>query len=233
MPGGVLYNMIWLSIPLRERRKMMHMEPNSRKEQIFDIALGLFAKNGFENVSMRDIAAEAGIKAASIYNHFPGKEEILEAIYEYFGEHRTDNRQDAGHIKAAVEGGSALEVVTALYDTAFAFEGKVALRMILTAKIILMRLFNDPRANHFFLHEWFDTDMKHLADWLGYALRLGRLPEDFDIESFSVYFWRQLMMMAVCAFADPNSEVRRLDEEKNLLHWFAGLLPLGAPARPA
>ncbi len=30
---------------------------------------------------MRDIAAEAGIKAGSIYNHFRGKEEIFEAVF--------------------------------------------------------------------------------------------------------------------------------------------------------
>ncbi len=30
---------------------------------------------------MRDIAAEAGIKAGSIYNHFLGKEEIFEAVF--------------------------------------------------------------------------------------------------------------------------------------------------------
>jgi len=30
---------------------------------------------------MRDIAAKAGIKAGSIYNHFEGKEQIFEAVF--------------------------------------------------------------------------------------------------------------------------------------------------------
>lgn len=50
------------------------------KERILDIALTLFSQRGYDGVSMRDIAAEAGIKAASIYNYYAGKEDLLDAI---------------------------------------------------------------------------------------------------------------------------------------------------------
>lgn len=50
------------------------------KEKIIYESLNLFSENGYEGVSMRDIAAAVGIKGASIYNHFKGKEDIFHAI---------------------------------------------------------------------------------------------------------------------------------------------------------
>ncbi len=47
------------------------------KELIYENALDLFSKHGYNNVGMRDLAKSVGIKAASIYNHYKGKEEIL------------------------------------------------------------------------------------------------------------------------------------------------------------
>lgn len=51
------------------------------KERIIFESLNLFSQKGYDGVSMRDIAAAVGIKGASIYNHFKGKEEILHAIF--------------------------------------------------------------------------------------------------------------------------------------------------------
>lgn len=50
------------------------------KDSILHTALRLFSERGYEGVSMRDLASEVGIKAASIYNHFSGKEEIFNSL---------------------------------------------------------------------------------------------------------------------------------------------------------
>lgn len=52
------------------------------KEKIIHESLRLFSKKGYDGVSMREIAAAVGIKGASIYNHFTGKEEIFRAIFD-------------------------------------------------------------------------------------------------------------------------------------------------------
>ena len=54
------------------------------KEKIFDVALDLFSKKGYDSVSLREIAEEVGIKKSSIYSHYPSKEAILMDIFEYF-----------------------------------------------------------------------------------------------------------------------------------------------------
>ncbi|MGD9397068.1 MAG: TetR/AcrR family transcriptional regulator [Candidatus Thorarchaeota archaeon] len=53
----------------------------STKKQILDSAYQLFVDKGFRGSSMRGIAEHAGIKAASIYNHFENKEQIFEAVF--------------------------------------------------------------------------------------------------------------------------------------------------------
>ncbi|WFD11948.1 TetR/AcrR family transcriptional regulator [Tepidibacter hydrothermalis] len=54
------------------------------KIKILEISLDLFSKQGFKGTSIRQIANAVGIKGASIYNHFGGKEEILQAIFSIY-----------------------------------------------------------------------------------------------------------------------------------------------------
>ncbi len=54
---------------------------DSTRQQILEAAYNLFVEKGFQGSSMRDIADRAGIKAASIYNHFDGKESIFKEIF--------------------------------------------------------------------------------------------------------------------------------------------------------
>ena len=56
------------------------MKTTSRKEEIVTIASQLFKEKGYNAVSMRDIAQAMGIKAASLYNHINGKQEILSTL---------------------------------------------------------------------------------------------------------------------------------------------------------
>jgi DNA-binding transcriptional regulator YbjK len=49
------------------------------RERILDVAEALFAERGFAGTSVRDIAASAGLTAASLYNHFDGKEALYDA----------------------------------------------------------------------------------------------------------------------------------------------------------
>lgn len=52
----------------------------ARKNQIVETAAQLFSERGYVATSMRDIADEMGIEAASLYNHISAKEEILHTI---------------------------------------------------------------------------------------------------------------------------------------------------------
>ena len=51
------------------------------KQEILEHALTLFMTKGYEGASMSDLAAATGIKKASLYAHYSGKEEIFSAVF--------------------------------------------------------------------------------------------------------------------------------------------------------
>src|SRR3954447_24933237 len=51
----------------------------SRREEILEIAVGLFATRGYHGVSMDDIGSAAGVTGPALYHHFAGKEAMLVA----------------------------------------------------------------------------------------------------------------------------------------------------------
>ena len=57
-----------------------HVE--ARRNQILDAAWSCFAKRGFHQTTMQDIATDAGISAGAIYRYYASKEAVLAAITE-------------------------------------------------------------------------------------------------------------------------------------------------------
>ncbi|MBY8870365.1 TetR/AcrR family transcriptional regulator [Micromonospora sp. PLK6-60] len=51
--------------------------PPGTRGRILHAALRLFAERGFFGASIRDIAREVGINSATLYAHYPGKEDVL------------------------------------------------------------------------------------------------------------------------------------------------------------
>lgn len=51
----------------------------SRRDEILEIAMGLFASRGYHGVSMDDIGSAAGVTGPALYHHFAGKEAMLVA----------------------------------------------------------------------------------------------------------------------------------------------------------
>lgn len=52
-------------------------QPGDTRGQILSVAADLFFEKGYESTTVRDIATVLEIKAASLYYHFPDKEQIL------------------------------------------------------------------------------------------------------------------------------------------------------------
>ena len=58
------------------------MKQEATRQRILDEALALFSARGYDSVSVGEIAKAVGIKAPSLYNHFPSKRAIFDAIVE-------------------------------------------------------------------------------------------------------------------------------------------------------
>lgn len=51
--------------------------PPGTRGRILEQALALYAENGFHGTSIRSIAARVGINSATLYAHYPSKEQVL------------------------------------------------------------------------------------------------------------------------------------------------------------
>jgi AcrR family transcriptional regulator len=56
--------------------------PAPTREVILDAAERLFAARGIDGVAVRDLARELELTPSSLYNHFPGKQALYEAVLE-------------------------------------------------------------------------------------------------------------------------------------------------------
>ena len=70
------------------------------KQRILEKSLELFSTKGYDAVSVGEIAKAVGIKAPSLYNHFPSKQAIFDAIVESTAAHY---EKDTGRIDIHVQ----------------------------------------------------------------------------------------------------------------------------------
>ena len=53
--------------------------------RILDVALDLFRRHGFDQTTMREIAAQAEVSLGSAYYYFDSKEDLVMAFYDRAG----------------------------------------------------------------------------------------------------------------------------------------------------
>jgi AcrR family transcriptional regulator len=95
----------------------------TRRDEILEIAVGLFASRGYHGVSMDDIGAAAGVTGPALYHHFAGKEAMLIAALAPVSEGlleggRARVAQHAGDAKLALESLVEFHVAFALANPA-------------------------------------------------------------------------------------------------------------------
>lgn len=89
------------------------MKQEDTKERILEKALELFSARGYDAVSVGEIAKAAGIKAPSLYNHFPSKQAIFDTIVETTAaQYETDTGRIHIHVQDAAQDISAFTEIT-------------------------------------------------------------------------------------------------------------------------
>lgn len=195
------------------------------KELIFDKAIEIIASVGFENMSIRALANAVGIKAASVYSHFESKQEILNTIYEYYCHHMFDNRSPMEKSRKIMQSGDKDEIFNALVFDFVTTDQKKYTRMLLTTKIIFMRIFNDEQANRIFLDLSCTESSQYVKDLLDYGVSIGII-EPFDTDTYANFITGQIFFMGIKAFAQQDYTPRQIEEEESIKSMLKGFLPV-------
>lgn len=77
------------------------------KEKIINESRKLFAKKGFNQVTMKDVCEATGLSRGGLYSHFPGTKEIFEALLDRL------NQEEKMDFQGEIEAGkTATEILT-------------------------------------------------------------------------------------------------------------------------
>jgi len=84
---------------------MSELPLNKRKQHLLESAIRVFSVKGFDDASMREIAAEAGLTTGAIYHHYKNKDDLFyDAVKEaaYFV-HKLSERNENSTLKTNQE----------------------------------------------------------------------------------------------------------------------------------
>lgn len=62
-------------------------DPEERKRELLDTAMRLFAEEGYDNVSVRAVAREAGVAPGLAYHYFDSKQRLFDEAIENYSLH--------------------------------------------------------------------------------------------------------------------------------------------------
>ena len=115
--------------PAKKREKAT----SQRRAKILEAAVMCFLENGYHQTGVRDIAKRAGVSLGNLYNHFPGKHDVLAEIAAL------ERAELTPFLKLLAEPSPALEVldrfVTA-YATYLAAPENIMLTIEITSEAI-------------------------------------------------------------------------------------------------
>jgi len=145
------------------------------KKKIFDTAIQLFHQQGYENVSISDIAKSVGIRQSAVYNHFKSKQEILDTIYAYFSHHFLLNRPTLDEFESWIQTDDLFDVF--MKSFVYQFEKDSLDQMQGIVRIVLQRSAVDRQAADLFYEYALKEGIDFAEECLNKAVKIGRIAQ--------------------------------------------------------
>ncbi|HEY1626834.1 MAG TPA: TetR/AcrR family transcriptional regulator [Streptosporangiaceae bacterium] len=138
------------------------------REQLIEVATGLFAEHGYEDTSIEAVLRAAGVSRGALYHHFAGKDALFQAVVEAL------EVRVLADLAKLTEAGS--DAVTTLQNAAMAWIDLAANREI--QQILLI---DAPAVVGW--EQWHAINENHalgaMRGLLGEVAKQGRLPAQF------------------------------------------------------
>lgn len=160
-------------------------------------------KNGYENVSVKDIAELTGIRQSAVYNHFSSKQAILDTIYDFYFYYFFAGRPSIEDIEPVLQNGSLLEIIKSVryeYES-----GYVRQKMIEISALVFQRQGIDERAGEVSKSLIIDSSIEFVEAVLKRGVEIGRLAP-FNTHTISVLISIIRIYTLYISIVDPSPE---------------------------
>jgi len=191
-------------LPTGRRLTSRQRQAAARREQILKTALKLFAAQGFDATSTRQIAREAGIAEGLIFHYFPTKASLLTAILEDRLEGRRPFRSELRPLLEDAGSKPAPEVLRAVAS------GWLA--TLRRDEEIVVVLFTAAQVNPEVRAAWqglIREGTELLTGYLAARVEAGELGKDLPLETAATMFVSSLMIFFLTRRYLPEPEWER------------------------
>ena len=179
------------------------MKQEDTKQKILDKALELFSSRGYDAVSVGEIAQAVGIKAPSLYNHFPSKQAIFDAILETTSAHyQKDTAEISVHVQDSqkdipvfshISEELLVEKVRQIF--LYSLHDKTISQF---RRMMTLEQFRSPELAELYSQRYVDRMIAYHADIFRALISAGELPDE-DPETMAwMYVSPVITLLAVC-----------------------------------
>lgn len=179
------------------------MKQEDTKKKILKKALELFAANGYDAVSVGEIAKAVGIKAPSLYSHYPSKQAIFDAIVEetalqyekYTDEidiHVQDARKDTGVFSAITED-MLVQKVRQIFSYSLHNEAISHFRRMMT-----IEQFRSEELSAFYTERYVDRMIRYHASIFKGLIAAGEITNEDPETLAMMYVAPVITLLGVC-----------------------------------
>ena len=209
------------------------MKQEDTKQKILDKALELFSTQGYDSVSVGEIAKAVGIKAPSLYNHFPGKQAIFDAIVESTAaQYEADTDKIDIHVQNAkqdipvfteITADALFEKVRQIFEYSLHNETISRFRRMMT-----IEQFRSPKLAALYSRRYVERILRYHAGIFRALIASGKIcAEDPDALAM-MYVSPVLTLIGICD-RQPEREPECLEKLQNHVQLFFRMVHSGNP----
>ena len=192
----------------------MSSKKERTRELIIEASYNLFAKYGFNRITMKDVCEATGLSRGGLYSHFPGTKEIFEEILEKI------NQKDEMNFQKEIEEGKPAAVILEralglMEDEMQHPEDSLSLAMYEYAGTVDKSLMN--HFNRIGEEKWTALIEYGISTGEFYAVNVEEIVNVILYVYQGVRMWSRIVTMTPETFRSITSHIRRqlIKEERN------------------
>lgn len=192
----------------------MSSKKERTRELIIEASYSLFAKYGFNRITMKDVCEATGLSRGGLYSHFPGTKEIFEEILEKI------NQKDEMNFQKEIEEGKPAAVILEralglMEDEMQHPEDSLSLAMYEYAGTVDKSLMN--HFNRIGEEKWTALIEYGISTGEFYAVNVEEIVNVILYVYQGVRMWSRIVTMTPETFRSITSHIRRqlIKEERN------------------